>query len=121
MAGLPEIGTEVRYIGRPDGERSFGTFPHDKWHASREEREKHISWVVGGARGKVVKLHPGSPSIGRCPNHDDFPDCICANETGVDRGIEPWAVVAWETNGGPEPTLERCIEAGDQGTEWELA
>lgn len=121
MRSLPEIGSEVRYIGRPDGERSVGEALDPKqvyFGLGGRGTEPDAAWMLGGCRGRVATLHPGSRSVGRCPNHDEFPGCICANETGIDRGIEPWAVVEWETDHKGR-TIKRCIELEDEGDTWE--
>ena len=101
---LPEVGTKVKYTGRPAGKRAVAYV-----------RDGVEYWLVGGAVGIVVGK-PKGYGAHPCPNHDEYPDCVCYDESGVVSASEPCCTVEWEAeNGG---TLRRLIYAD---SEWELA
>lgn len=121
MSSLPEIGTEVRYIGRPDGEKSSGEYLNPEsvpfgFGASVPDSE--IAWIVGGCTGRVVK-HGKGYAAHRCPDHKKAPDCICGNPyDGEIDAMPDWAVIAWESDHEGR-TLERCIDLENEGDQWE--
>ena len=98
------IGTRVRYIGRPKGERAIGTGGH---------------WLCGGAEGEVTSVIPGYPRH-RCPDHDGGIECVCQDDSGWVEADEPSPVVHYVCACGRD-FVSRCISSEDEGVMWERA
>ena len=108
MAELLPIGTRVRFIGREHGERAFGIGKPGREH-----------WLLGGAEADVVEGGDGYPRH-RCPDHSDFPDCVCGGED--DGRIErhpPWRVAEYPCACG-ESVIGRAIDLEGEGISWEI-
>lgn len=81
-------------------------------------RDKGEPSLAADAKGVVVELRPHEPAH-RCPNHDEFPDCVCAGDFGEDAmipGKTASAVVAWSLSDGTK--LRRLIWPKDEGERW---
>lgn len=97
------IGDRIRFIGRPDGERALGL-----------GAEPNTRWLRGGDSGQVTEIICGYPPH-RCPDHEEFPNCVCG-EDGTADGTDPAPVVAYESQDGG--TVPRCISPEDEDKTW---
>ena len=109
---LPASGDKIRYIGAPPGEFKFG-----------EGHEPDVRWLEGGVVGTVVSFIDGYPRH-RCPDHDEYPDCICGDD-GIVEAMERCAVVDYPAvDHGHKPragVVSRCIDLSNEGETWERA
>jgi hypothetical protein len=105
MSALPSIGSKVRYIGCPPGEAKFGM-----------GYDPDVRWLMGGAIGVVVKQYRGFPAH-RCPNHKEYPDCICGEESGIAQAMSPAAAVEYQAD--PHGVIDWVIHIEDEGETWE--
>lgn len=100
-----KVGDRVRYIHpkRPMGDQVFG-------------EGDPVAWLCIGAEGTVTELHEGYPAH-PCPDHSDYPDCICGDE-GTVPAMSPWAVVEYESD-IPGRKIKRAIQKDAEGEGWE--
>ncbi len=107
MAGLLALGTRVRFIGKPPGERGLGI-----------GHPGHVHWMLGGAEAAVVEGGEGYPRH-RCPDHDE-PDCVCGDfDDGWIEEMLPWRVANYPCACGAT-VIGRTIDAEGEGVNWEL-
>jgi hypothetical protein len=112
MKKLPRIGSKVRFLGygyanqRNVGDRVIG-------------EGRPTAWLCVGAVGTVLEHRDGYPRH-RCPDHERTPDCVCGDESdGWVKEMEPWAVVAFETD-QPGRMIRRAVSPSDRGKTFEV-
>ncbi len=100
------IGDRVRHV--------------DKWRATGRvsgwsRPDGSTAWLVVGALGRVVEVHPGSAAH-RCPgqNHDD--DCYCSGDRVIPERAS-YAVVEYEAEDGGVG-VRRAIMQDEEGGDW---
>jgi len=103
--GWIALGDEVICCEAPEGEKIRG------WG-------RPAQWLRGGATGRIIEAPRKGYPAHRCPDHEEFPDCVCGDEGTI--GEQPaWAVVDWDLDGGG--THHCAIRRDEEGTLWKRA